>query len=150
MNDPSRRVEILMVEDNATDVLLAREALDSGVFNRLHVVDNGDEAMHYLRRHGQYRDAPRPDLVLLDLNLPRRSGQEVLAELKADADLKLIPVVVSHAEEDIVRAYAAHANCYVLKSLDFAKFHEALRAMEHFWLGVARLPRSAAAGGTQA
>jgi two-component system, chemotaxis family, response regulator Rcp1 len=141
-----RPVEVLMVEDSTTDVLLTREALrDTGVPNCLHIVDNGEDAMLYLRRQAPFQNAVRPDVILLDLNLPRKSGQEVLAEIKEDLDLRLIPVVVlttSRAEEDIVRAYSYYANCYVPKPLDFAQFGEVLRSIEHFWLKVATLPPS--------
>jgi len=132
------------VEDNPGDVRLAREALkESKVKNRLFVVEDGVEAMSFLRQEGKYAGAPRPDLIILDLNLPRKSGREVLAELKNDEDLKRIPVViltVSRDEEDIIRAYNHHANCYITKPLDFGKFMEITRAIEEFWLTIVKLP----------
>jgi two-component system response regulator len=127
-----------------TDVLLVKAALeDAGVINNLHVVDNGVEAIAFLRHEGPYPNAPRVHLILLDLKLPRKSGQEVLAEIKADAQLARIPVVVftsSQAEEDILQAYGLHANCYVTKPVDFAGFAEAIHAIEHFWFTVVTLP----------
>lgn len=137
-------IDILLVEDNPGDVRLAQEAFKgSKVRNRVSVVDDGVEALEFLRKRGKYADAPTPDLVLLDLNLPRKSGREVLAEIKADADLKRIPVIiltVSNAEEDVVRAYDNHANAYVTKPLDFGQFTRAVRSIEDFWLTVVRLP----------
>ena len=126
---PSARViDVLLVEDDPGDVLMTREAFEEHkLHNRLDVVTDGVEAMAYLRREGEYADAPRPDLVLLDLNLPRRDGREVLAEIKADPDLRHIPVVVlttSKAEEDILRSYELHANAYVTKPVDFDRFIE--------------------------
>ena len=139
-----RPKEVLIVEDNLGDVELAFEALgESSMRNHLHAVEDGVEALAFLRREGRYRHAPRPDLILLDLNLPRKSGQEVLAEIKADEDLKRIPVVVlttSEAQEDIIKAYNLHANCYVTKSVDFGLFIEAMKAIDHFWLKIAQLP----------
>ncbi|HEX9996634.1 MAG TPA: response regulator [Abditibacterium sp.] len=141
-----RPVDILLVEDSPTDVLLAKEALGQAqVINNLHVVSDGIEAMQYLRRQAPFDDAVRPDLVLLDLNLPRKDGREVLAEIKADIDLRTIPVVVlttSKAEEDISRAYGLHANCYVAKPVDFERFSEVVRAIENFWFTVVSLPRT--------
>ncbi len=137
-------IEILMVEDSPTDVLVTQEALEQAkVRNRLHVVEDGVEAMAFLRKEGQYAQAPRPDLILLDLNLPRKDGREVLADIKADERLKTIPVVIlttSHAEEDILKAYGLHANCYITKPVDFARFIEVVRAIEHFWFTVVTLP----------
>ncbi|HEX8463635.1 MAG TPA: response regulator [Abditibacterium sp.] len=142
----SRPVDILLVEDSPTDVLLAQEALEEAkVLNTLHVVSDGVEAMQYLRREAPFQDATRPDLVLLDLNLPRKDGREVLAEIKADAKLKTIPVVVlttSKAEEDILRAYGLHANCYVAKPVDFDRFALVVKAIENFWFTVVSLPQS--------
>ena len=139
-----RPVDILLVEDSPTDVFLAREALEQAkVLNTLHVVSDGVEAMDYLHRRGPYAGAVRPDLVLLDLNLPRKDGREVLAEIKADAGLKRIPVVVlttSKAEEDILRAYGLHANCYVAKPVDFDRFAEVVKAIESFWFTIVSLP----------
>jgi len=137
-------IEILMVEDNEGDARLALEAMkDSKIKNSMHHVRDGDEAMAFLRKEGKYTDAPHPDLVLLDLNLPRKSGQEVLAEMKADADLKRIPVViltVSSDEADVLKTYNAHANCFVTKPLDLAQFIKVVRAIEDFWLTIVKLP----------
>ena len=139
-----KAIDLLLVEDNPGDVRLAREALkESKVKNRLFVVEDGVEAMSFLRQEGKYAGAPRPDLIILDLNLPRKSGREVLAELKNDEDLKRIPVViltVSRDEEDIMRSYNQHANCYITKPLDFGKFMEITRAIEEFWLTIVKLP----------
>lgn len=137
-------IEILLVEDNPGDVRLTREALKDGkVLNRLNVVTDGVEAMEYLRRQGQYAAAPRPDVILLDLNLPRKDGREVLAELKTDPDLKRIPVVVlttSDAEKDVLKAYDLHANCYITKPMDLMQFTTVVRAAEDFWLTIVKLP----------
>ena len=145
VQSPVHVVEILLVEDNETDVLIAREALkEARVVNNLHIVDNGEDAVAFLHRDPPYEDAPRPDLVLLDWNLPRRSGQEVLQDIKTNEDLKRIPVVIlttSQAEEDILKAYGLHANSYVTKPLDFDAFRRVLRAMEQFWLCVVKLPQ---------
>ncbi len=139
-------IEILLVEDSPTDVLLAQEALmHAKVLNKLHIVSDGVEAMDFLQRKGPYAEMPRPDLILLDLNLPRKDGREVLAEVKADDELKRIPVVVlttSKAEEDIFRAYGLHANCYVTKPVDFERFSDVVRAIETFWFTVVSLPES--------
>ncbi|HVU35183.1 MAG TPA: response regulator [Opitutaceae bacterium] len=137
-------VEILLVEDTPGDVRLTREALrQAKVLNRLNVVSDGVDALEFLQRRGRHANAPRPDLILLDLNLPRKDGREVLAEVKADPVLKRIPVVVlttSRAEEDIVRSYNLHANAYVAKPVGLAEFLEAVRALENFWLAVVTLP----------
>ncbi len=137
-------IEILLVEDSPTDVLLAQEALEHAkVLNKLHVASDGVEAMEFLQRQGRFADATRPDLILLDLNLPRKDGREVLAEIKADDALKRIPVVVlttSKAEEDIFKAYGLHANCYVTKPVDFERFSDVVRAIETFWFTVVSLP----------
>jgi len=137
-------VEILMVEDNLGDVRLAKEALkDAKVVNNLHHVADGVEAMAFLRREGKYANAPRPDVVLLDLNLPKKHGREVLAEIKGDPGLKRIPVVVlttSKAEEDILKTYSLHANCYVEKPLDLNQFIAVVRSIEDFWLTIVTLP----------
>jgi CheY-like chemotaxis protein len=139
-----RRLEVLLVEDNPTDVLLTRDILEKNqVSMNLHVVEDGVKALAFLRRQGEFAAAPRPDLVLLDLNLPRKSGWEVLADMKTDDQLKVIPVVVltsSKAEADIDRAYSCHANCYVTKAVDYEGFAEVLRSLKHFWLNVATLP----------
>ena len=140
----ARAVEILMVEDNPGDVRLTQEALKEGhLWNRLSVAKDGMEAMEYLRREGRFQNATRPDLILLDLNLPKKDGREVLAELKADDRLKLIPVVVlttSKSEEDIVRSYKLHANCYITKPVDFPRFAAVVRSIEDFWFTVVKLP----------
>ena len=140
-----RPVEILLVEDSPSDTELTIEALAAGkVCNNLSAVEDGVEAMAFLRREGPYADAPRPDLILLDLNLPRKDGREVLAEVKGDPDLKCIPVVVlttSAAEQDVVRAYALHANCYITKPVDFRQFLGVVAAIENFWLMVVKLPK---------
>jgi len=137
-------IEVLLVEDDPGDVLMTREAFEEHkVGNRLSVVSDGVEALAYLRRQGPYADAPRPDLVLLDLNLPRRDGREVLAEIKNDPELLDIPVVVlttSQAEEDVLRAYNLNANCYVTKPVDFDQFMRIVRTIEDFWLTVVTLP----------
>jgi chemotaxis family two-component system response regulator Rcp1 len=139
-----RPIEILMVEDNPGDVRLTVEALKEGkVRNNFHTVEDGVEALAYLRRQGHYADAPRPDLVLLDLNLPKKNGREVLEEIKADPDLKRIPVViltVSQAEQDILRSYNLHANCYITKPVDLDQFLDVVKSIENFWLTVVMLP----------
>lgn len=137
-------IEILLVEDSPSDAKLAIEALRADrVGNHIaHVID-GVEALAYLRRQGQYATAPRPDLILLDLNMPRKDGREVLAELKADSDLMTIPVIVlttSQAEKDIEQSYLLHANCFIVKPVNFAKFIEVVKSMEKFWLTVGTLP----------
>jgi chemotaxis family two-component system response regulator Rcp1 len=140
----SRPIEILLVEDNPGDARLTEEALKEGkVRNNLHRAVDGVEAMGFLRREGQYKDKPRPDLVLLDLNLPRKDGREVLAEMKEHPDLRLIPVVVlttSEAEQDVVRTYELRANCYITKPVDLEKFITIVRSIEDFWLTIVRLP----------
>lgn len=137
-------IEILLVEDSPGDVRLTREALKEGkVLNNLHVVKDGVEAIAFLRREGQYAHAVRPDLILLDLNLPKKSGTEVLAEIKEDPDLKRIPVViltVSQAEEDILKTYNLHANCYIKKPVELNQFMEVVQAIEDFWLAIVKLP----------
>ncbi len=142
--DSGKIIDILLVEDNPGDVRLAQEALkESKVRNRLFVVEDGVEAMAFLRQQGMYAGKPRPDLILLDLNLPRKSGREVLAEVKSDENLKRIPVVVltvSKAEEDIIKCYSYHANCYITKPLDFNQFMEVTKAIEEFWLTIVKLP----------
>jgi CheY-like chemotaxis protein len=137
-------IEILLIEDNPGDVDLAREALESGkVYNALHVVGDGEAAMAFLRREVKYADAPRPDLVLLDLNLPKKDGREVLAEVKSDEDLKSIPVVVltnSKADEDILKSYNLHANCYITKPIDLNQFIKVVHSIEEFWFSIVKLP----------
>lgn len=140
----SEPVDILLVEDNPGDARLAVEALKEGnVSNRLHVVPDGVEAMAFLRREGKYADAPRPHVVLLDLNLPRKDGRQVLAEVKTDEVLKRIPVVVlttSQAEQDITKSYELHANCYITKPVDLDRFITVIRSIEDFWCTVVKLP----------
>jgi CheY-like chemotaxis protein len=139
-----RPVEILLVEDNPGDVRLTIEALREGkVRNRLNVAEDGVKALAFLRREGPYASAPRPDLILLDLNLPKKDGRAVLAEIKADDRLKLIPVVIlttSKADEDIVRSYELAANCYVTKPVDLDQFITVVRSIEDFWLTIVTLP----------
>lgn len=138
-------VDVLLVEDDDGDVLMTREAFEHHkIRNQLHVVNDGDQALQFLRRQGEYTDAPRPGLILLDLNLPRRDGREVLAELKDDPELRLIPVVVlttSEAEDDIVRSYSLHANAYVSKPVDFDRFIEVIGQIDDFFVTVAKLPQ---------
>jgi len=137
-------IEILLVEDSAADVRLTIEALkEAKMANRLTVVDDGVKAMDFLYRRGGHAGAPRPDLILLDLNLPRKDGREVLAEIKANSDLRRIPIVVlttSSAEEDILNAYDLHANCYITKPVDFRQFMVVVKAIEDFWLTIVKLP----------
>lgn len=144
MEEKMRPVEMLLVEDNPGDARLAIEALkDAKVNNNLHWVKDGVEAMAFLRREGAYSDAPRPDVMLLDLNLPKKDGREVLAEVKADEALRRIPVViltVSSAEEDIVKTYNLHANCYIRKPIDLDQFIEVVKAIKDFWLSIVILP----------
>jgi CheY-like chemotaxis protein len=139
-----RPIELLLVEDSEPDVRLTKEALrEAKVQNRLWVVEDGVEAIAFLRRQGPYADVPRPDLILLDLNLPRKDGRQVLQEIKNDDSLKRIPVVVlttSKSEVDILRAYNLHANCYITKPVDFNAFMEIVRSIENFWLTVVTLP----------
>jgi CheY-like chemotaxis protein len=139
-----RPIEILLVEDNPGDVRLTREALkEAKVANTLHVVEDGVAAIDFLLRHAPYAESPRPDLILLDLNLPRKNGREVLAEIKSRDTLRTIPVVIlttSQAEEDIVRAYHLHANCYIAKPVDFTQFTTIIRTIEDFWLTIVALP----------
>jgi CheY-like chemotaxis protein len=138
-------IDVLLVEDDAGDTLMIREAFeDNKVQNTLACVHDGVEAMEYLRREGEYADAPRPDLVLLDLNLPRKDGREVLAEIKSDGELGTIPVVVlttSQAEEDVLRSYKLHANAYVTKPVDFDRFIEVVRQIDDFFVTVVKLPK---------
>jgi CheY-like chemotaxis protein len=145
MTEPVKPIDILLVEDDPGDVLMTREALEyHKVRNALHVVSDGVEALQFVRQEAPYEDMPRPGLILLDLNLPRKNGQEVLAELKASPQLRTIPVVVlttSEAEEDIVRSYQLHANAYITKPVDFDRFIEVVRQIDDFFLTVVKLPR---------
>jgi len=138
--------DILLVEDNPGDIRLAEEALrESKIHNRLYVVEDGVEAMSYLRKKGKYREAVRPDLILLDLNLPKKDGKEVLAEVKEDPDLKRIPVVVltiSNDATDILKTYNLHANCYITKPIDINRFNEVVKAIDNFWFTIVKLPQN--------
>jgi chemotaxis family two-component system response regulator Rcp1 len=140
-------IEILLVEDNPGDVDLTREALATNkVCNVLHVVGDGEAAMAFLRLTGKYADAPRPNLMLLDLNLPKKDGRKVLDEIKSDEDLKRIPVVIltaSKAESDILKTYNLHANCYITKPLDFHQFTKVVQAIKQFWFSIVELPPGA-------
>ena len=143
-NAGPRVVDVLLVEDDPGDVLMTREAFEHHkIRNKLHVVGDGEQALQFLRRTGDYAGAPRPGLILLDLNLPRRDGLEVLAELKGDPGLRVIPVVIlttSQAEEDILRSYALHANAYVSKPVDVERFMDVIRQIDNFFVTVVELP----------
>lgn len=157
INEPSRQggetmprpIEILLVEDNPGDVRLTREALQEGkIFNHLSVVGDGERAMDFLRQRGAYAGVSRPDLILLDLNLPRKDGRQVLAEIEADLELRQIPVVVlttSRAEQDILQSYNLHANCYIAKPVDFQQFISVVGSIHNFGLSVVKLPTQRAA-----
>jgi CheY-like chemotaxis protein len=137
-------IEILLVEDNPGDVRLTREALKDGkIRNNLSVVMDGEEVMVYLHKEGKYKDAPLTDLILLDLNLPKKNGREVLAEIKTDPNLRRIPVViltVSKADEDIIKSYDLHANCYIIKPVNLDRFIKVVKSVEDFWLTIVKLP----------
>ena len=137
-------VEIVLVEDNPGDVRLTREALrDSKVQNNIHVVDDGVKAMQFLNREAPYQDVPRPDIILLDLNLPRRDGREVLADIKLSEDFRRIPVVIlttSDDEQDILKSYDLHANCFITKPVDFNRFITIVKSIESFWFSIVKLP----------
>jgi two-component system, chemotaxis family, response regulator Rcp1 len=137
-------VQILIVEDNPADARLVREVMrDSKVLNEIHWVADGVEALAFLHREGKYSTAPRPNLIFLDLNMPRKDGREVLQSVKADPSLRQIPIVVmtsSQAEEDVARAYDQHANCYVRKPIDFDQFHQVVKNLENFWFATVELP----------
>lgn len=139
-----RPIDILLAEDSPGDIRLTRECLkEAKVRNMLHVVNNGEEALDFLHRRGRFAGAPRPDLILLDLNMPRMDGREFLARFKQEESFKRIPVVVltiSKAEEDILASYDLHANCYIVKPIDFDQFFKVVRSIEDFWLTVVRLP----------
>jgi chemotaxis family two-component system response regulator Rcp1 len=141
----ARPIEILLVEDSPSDAALTVEALQAGkMANNFNRVADGVEAMAYLRRQGSYAEAVRPDLIMLDLNLPRKDGREVLRELKSDSSLKLIPIIVlttSRADKDILQSYELNANCYITKPVDFEQFIEVVKSIENFWLSVVTLPR---------
>lgn len=144
MSIKNRVAEILLVEDNPGDVRLAKEGLrESKVINNLHVVDDGVDAMAFLRKEGNYADAVTPDLILLDLNLPKKDGREVLAEVKEDKDLRRIPIVIlttSQAEEDVMKTYDLHANCYVTKPVDLDQFVKIVKSLNNFWFEMVTLP----------
>jgi CheY-like chemotaxis protein len=143
-NTEVQPIEILLVEDNPVDVLMTRHALQDGkVFNNLHVAEDGEEATDFLHRTGKHSGAPRPDLILLDLNLPRKSGREILAEIKRDPDLLDIPVVVlttSAEEQDVAMCYQLHGNCFITKPVDMEQFTQVVRSIEGFWLTIVKLP----------
>jgi len=143
-SEAARSINVLLVEDNAGDVRLTIEALrESKVLVNLFLAGDGEEALTFLRLNGDGRQAPRPDLILLDLNLPRKDGREVLAEIKADTSLRRIPVVVlttSRAEEDVLRTYDLHANCFITKPVDLDQFIAVVRSINEFWLSVVKLP----------
>jgi len=141
-----RPADFLLVEDNPGDVRLTKEALKTHkVQNNLHVVNDGEEAMMFLRKQGQYKDAPRPDIILLDLNLPKKDGREVLADIKSDPSLKTIPVVIitsSEAEQDVIKSYNLNANCYVTKPVNLDQFIKVVQSINDFWLTIVKLPSS--------
>ena len=143
-NNRSKIIDILLIEDSSTDVLMIREALsEAKLLNKIHVAEDGVEALDFLHKRGKFASSPRPNLILLDLNLPRKNGHEVLAEIKADKDLKRIPVVVlttSSAKEDILRSYDLHGNCYVVKPVEFDSFVKAVQSIQHFWSSTVSLP----------
>ena len=146
MSAPDKTVEVLLAEDNPGDVMLTKKALKRGkLANNLHVVTDGVEALDYLRQNGEYEDVPRPDLILLDLNMPRKDGQDVLKELKDDDELRTIQVVVltsSESEEDIAKSYELNANAYLTKPVDFDGFIEIVNRLENFWFKVVKLPEA--------
>jgi len=148
MSIEGRAAEILLVEDNPGDVRLAKEGLkESKVTNNLHVVEDGEEAIAFLRKEGEYSNAVTPDLILLDLNLPKKDGREVLAEIKADEQLRRIPIVIlttSKAEEDIIKTYNLHANCYVTKPVDLDQFVKIVKSVNSFWFEMVTLPTEVA------
>lgn len=143
-----RPIEILLVEDNPGDVRLTQEALKEGkVLNRLSVVKDGVEAIFFLKKKEKYKDAPRPDLILLDLNLPKKNGREVLGEIKRDPEFMRIPVVIltiSRDEQDILKSYDLHANCYITKPVDLNQFINVVKSIEDFWLTIVKLPPNSA------
>jgi two-component system, chemotaxis family, response regulator Rcp1 len=146
----ARLVQILLVEDSSADVELARQALaEAKVANTVHVVGDGEAAMEFVRREGPYQEAPRPDLVLLDLNLPKKDGREVLVDLKGNADLHSIPVVVlttSASDEDVLRSYDEHVNSYIRKPIRLDDFIDVVRSIDQYWLGIVTLPSGSQAG----
>jgi two-component system, chemotaxis family, response regulator Rcp1 len=140
-------IDILIVEDNPGDARLIKEVLnDNKVYSSLYIVNDGVEAMHFLRAEGKYKSIPRPDLIILDLNLPKKDGREVLAEIKSDDRLKHIPIVImtiSQAEEDILKSYNLHANCYITKPIDLNQFIKVVKSIEDFWFSIVKLPPKA-------
>ena len=142
--NPSQPIEILMAEDSPSDAAITQEAIKSSkLLNRLHIVDNGEDVLLFLQKEGLYAGAPTPDLILLDLNMPRMNGYQVLAEIKQHSQWKQIPVVIlttSKSELDVATAYKLHANCYVSKPMDFDKFSEVVRSIESFWFSIVQLP----------
>jgi CheY-like chemotaxis protein len=143
--DPTEAIDILLVEDSPGDVMLTQNAFQVAKLpNKLHITRDGAEAMAFLRREGEYGEAPRPDLILLDLNLPKKDGRTILAEIKADSGLKMIPVLIltsSSGDEDILRSYQLRANCYITKPVDLEGFAKVVRSVENFWFSLAQLPR---------
>ena len=143
-NEKLRPIEILLVDDNPGDIRLTQEALkESKVLNNIHIVEDGMEALEFLRKEGRFKNVITPDIILLDLNLPKRNGREVLAEIKNDDFLKKIPVVIltiSRAEEDILKSYMLHANCYITKPVDMDQFIKIVRSIENFWFSIVKLP----------
>ncbi len=137
-------IDILVVEDNPGDARLIKEVLnDQKIYNSLFIVNDGVEAMNFLQHKGKYKDSPKPDLIILDLNLPKKDGREVLADIKADDDLKRIPVVImtiSQAEADILKSYNLHANCYITKPIDLNQFIKVIKSIEEFWFSIVKLP----------
>jgi CheY-like chemotaxis protein len=137
-------MDILLIEDNSGDIRLIQEVFQKGsTEEKLHVVTDGEQAINFLRQQGEFASAPRPKLIFLDLNLPKKDGREVLAEIKADEQLKLIPVVVftsSEADQDVQKSYSLHANCYVVKPFDFDQYSEIINTIRNFWLNVVKLP----------
>lgn len=145
MKNPNlKAVDILVVEDNSGDARLIKEVLyDNKIFSSLYLAKDGVEAMDFLKNKGQFKNAPKPDLIILDLNLPRKDGREVLAEIKTDEELKHIPIVImtiSQAEEDILKSYNLHANCYITKPIDLNQFIKVVKSIEDFWFSVVKLP----------
>ncbi|MDZ7721722.1 MAG: response regulator [candidate division KSB1 bacterium] len=144
--DFAKCIEILLIEDNPGDVGLTEAALEENKMrNQLHVAKDGEEAMQFLFKQDKFSDAPRPDLIILDLNMPKKDGRDVLKEIKTNPDLKKIPVVIltsSKAEKDIIKSYNLHANCYIKKPLDFEQFIQVVQSIEHFWMSIVVLPES--------
>lgn len=142
--DKSKPIDILLVEDNPGDIRLTQEAFKDGkIKNKLNIVMDGEEAILYLKKTGKYKDVSTPDIILLDLNLPKKDGREVLAEIKEDPNLKCIPVIIlttSSAQSDILSTYLRHANCYIMKPVDFDQFINVVRSIENFWLSIVKLP----------